>query len=93
MNILNLPHLLINSLKRLRLTVYLHHQIKMVDIKIGDRILCLIPGLNSTQEAEVTDVLETCVQIKYDKAPFSNLLTIDKTCVIEKVNGFFKSLT
>lgn len=65
----------------------------MVELKIGDTVLCLIPGLNTTQEAEITDILETSIQIKYDKAPFSNLLTIDKGCVIEKVNGFFKSLT
>ena len=58
----------------------------MFDIKIGDKILCLIPGLNTTQEAEVTDVLETCVQIKFERAPYSNLLTIDKTYIIQKLS-------
>lgn len=59
----------------------------MIDIKRGDKILCIIPGSNATQEAEVTDVLETCVQIKYDHAAFSNLLTIDKNYIIQKINN------
>jgi hypothetical protein len=58
----------------------------MPNIKIGDKVICLIPGLNTTQEAEVTDILDTCVQIKFDKAPYSNLLTIDKSYVIEKLS-------
>lgn len=59
----------------------------MFDIKRGDKILCMIPGFNATQEAEVTDVLETCVQIKFDRAAFSNLLTIDKNYIIQKLSN------
>jgi hypothetical protein len=62
----------------------------MFNIKIGDKVLCLIPGLNTTQEAEITDVLETCVQIKYEKAPYSNLLTIDKGHIIQKIDDLVK---
>jgi hypothetical protein len=57
----------------------------MSDIKKGDKILCLIPGMNSTQEAEITDVLETCVQVRFNRQSFSNLLTIDKNLIIDKI--------
>ena len=34
--------------------------------------------------------LETCVQIKYEKAPYSNLLTIDKGHIIQKIDDLVK---
>ena len=57
----------------------------MSEIKKGDKILCMIPGLNVTQEAEITDVLETCVQVRFSSESFSNLLTIDKSLIIDKI--------
>ncbi len=57
----------------------------MSDIKKGDKILCLIPGLNTTQEVEITDILETCVQVRFNREKYSNLLTIDKNLIIDKI--------
>jgi hypothetical protein len=57
----------------------------MTDFKKGDKVLCLIPGRNVSQEVEITDVLEKSIQVKYTSNSYSNLMTVDKEQVIEKI--------
>jgi hypothetical protein len=57
----------------------------MTDLKKGDKVLCYLTGNSKTQLAEVTDVMEKCVQVKYQSGSYSNLITLDKDQIIEKI--------
>jgi hypothetical protein len=57
----------------------------MTDLKKGDKVLCIIPGMKSSREVEITDVLERTVQVKYSSDSYSNLMTVDRDQVIEKI--------
>ncbi|HQW17451.1 MAG TPA: hypothetical protein PLU85_07040 [Bacteroidia bacterium] len=52
-------------------------------IKKGDKVSFNLPGTGNRQVAEVTDVLEKCVQVKYNNESYSNLLTLDKDKILE----------
>ena len=52
-------------------------------IKKGDKVSFNLPGTGNRQVAEVTDVLEKCVQGKYNNESYSNLLTLDKDKILE----------
>ena len=41
-------------------------------IKKGDKVSFNLPGTGNRQVAEVTDVLEKCVQVKYNDESYSN---------------------
>jgi|GEM_PF-1100303 len=49
----------------------------------GNRQVVNLPGTGNRQVAEVTDVLEKCVQVKYNNESYSNLLTLDKDKILE----------
>jgi hypothetical protein len=57
----------------------------MTNLKKGDKVSFQLPGTASRQIAEVTDILEKCVQVKYNTDSYSNLLTLDKDKILEKI--------
>ncbi len=57
----------------------------MTNLKKGDKVMFDLPNAGGQQIGEVTDVLEKCVQVKYNSASYSNLMTLDKDRILEKL--------
>ncbi|KXK46909.1 MAG: hypothetical protein FNNCIFGK_01384 [Bacteroidia bacterium] len=57
----------------------------MTNLKKGDKVMFDLPNAGGRQVAEVTDVLEKCVQVKYYSDSYNNLMTLDKDKILEKL--------
>lgn len=57
----------------------------MTNLKKGDKVMFSLPNAGGQQIGEVTDVLEKCIQVKYNSDSYSNLMTLDKDKILEIV--------